>query len=104
MTLMTSQDITQIVHGGEGMNEAKIAILGLIICIIALVGFLVTTVMLTKGYRRTIDQQNATIQRLINREPVTYAETGTTLQKPSKEVYAAWGNQMLNIDEDEGRS
>jgi hypothetical protein len=52
----------------------------------------------------TIERQNDTIQRLINREPVTYAEVGKTPVKPTREVYAAWGNQTVNIDEDESRS
>lgn len=51
--------------------------------------------------QRTIDRQQDTIQRLINREPVTYSEVGRTPTKPSREVYAAWGNQTVNLDEDE---
>jgi len=50
--------------------------------------------------QRTIDRQQDTINRLINREPVTYQEVGTKPPKPNREVYAAWGNQMVNIDED----
>lgn len=56
-----------------------------------------------RNLQRTIDRQQDTINRLINREPVTYAETGQKSPKPVKEVYAAWGNQMINIDEDESR-
>lgn len=48
----------------------------------------------------TIDRQNDTIQRLISREPVTYQETGQAPQKPSKEIYAAWGSQMVDLDKD----
>jgi hypothetical protein len=48
-----------------------------------------------------VNDQNETIQRLINREPGTYAETGQKPNKPAKEAYAAWGNQVVNIDEDE---
>lgn len=72
--------------------------------IIAFLGYLIGSMWVIKSQRGQLERQQDTIKRLINREPVTYAETGTTPQKPSKEVYAAWGNQMLNIDEDEGRS
>lgn len=51
--------------------------------------------------QRTIDRQQDTINRLINREPVTYAETGQTPQKPERLAYAAWGNQIVNLDEDQ---
>ncbi|CAM4098467.1 hypothetical protein L1N85_10730 [Paenibacillus alkaliterrae] len=51
--------------------------------------------------QRTIYRQNDTIQRLISREPVTYQEVGAKPTKPNREVYAAWGNQLINIDEDE---
>lgn len=79
-------------------------VLGLCIVLTSIVGLLITTTMLTKGYRRTIDRQQDTIERLINREPVTYAETGQKPTQPIKERYAAWGNQMINLDEDESRS
>ena len=54
--------------------------------------------------QKTIDRQQDTIQHLINRDPVTYEETGQKPPKPQKEVYAAWGNQVVNLDEDESRS
>jgi hypothetical protein len=53
---------------------------------------------------KLIKAQQETIQRLINREPVTYQETGAAPPKQSRETYAAWGAQMVNLDEDEGRS
>ncbi len=49
---------------------------------------------------KLIQRQQDTIQRLVNREPVTYAETGAEPRKPIKESYAAWGNQMIHIDDD----
>lgn len=59
------------------------------------------TMYVTYTKDRTIKQQQETINRLINREPVTYAVVGTTPKRPSKERYAAWGNEMVDLDEDE---
>lgn len=50
--------------------------------------------------RRTIEAQQATIFKLVSNTPVTYQETGQTPQKPSKEIYAAWGSQMVDLDKD----
>lgn len=51
--------------------------------------------------KRIVDSQRDTISRLINREPVTYQEVGTKQSKPNREIYAAWGNQMVDMNEDE---
>lgn len=74
--------------------------IALFICIFSLLSVTVQYLH-TKHLQRTIDRQQDTIHRLINREPVTYTETGQTPQKDERFVYAAWGNQMVNIDEDE---
>ena len=50
--------------------------------------------------QRTIDRQQDTIQRLINREPVTYAETGQEQHKAPRQFYAAWGAQIVDLSED----
>lgn len=57
----------------------------------------------SKRFKTAIDRQNDTIQRLINREPVTYAEVNSKPQKPQKEIYAAWGAQMVDLDEEESQ-
>lgn len=57
--------------------------------------------MHVKGLQRTIDRQHDTIQKLINREPVTYEEVGQKATRPVQERYAAWGSQMVNIEEEE---
>lgn len=54
-----------------------------------------------KRFQRIIDRQNDTIHRLITHQPVTYAEVGKEPQKRNKQVYAAWGAQMVDLDEDE---
>lgn len=54
-----------------------------------------------QSLQHTIDHQKDTIQRLVNREPVTYAEVGMKPQKPIRERYAAWGAQMVDLDEEE---
>lgn len=51
-----------------------------------------------------ISKQNDTIQKLINREPVTYAETGTKPQNKPTERYSAWAGQMVDMNEEESRS
>ena len=63
--------------------------------------YLVISIILNnREHRRTVNRLNDTIQRLVNREPVTYKEVGAKPPKPNREVYAAWGNQMVNMDED----
>lgn len=80
------------------MNDGYV--LALVVCIFSMV---VTGIhyLYAKNLQRIVSDQNETIQRLINREPVTYAETGQKPYKVAKESYAAWGNQVVNIDEDE---
>lgn len=72
----------------------NIIILSLLLIVIAINHFE------CRSKQRIIDRQNDTIQRLINREPVTYSETGQPPPKRSKEVYAAWGAQMVDLDRD----
>jgi hypothetical protein len=85
------------------MSVTELATLSLVVCGLFLMAFIVQTYE-RRALQRTIDRQNDTIQRLINREPVTYAEVGTNPSKPVRERYAAWGAQMVNLDEDESRS
>lgn len=58
---------------------------------------------MNKSNEKLIHAQQDTIQRLINREPVTYEETGQTPRKQERTVYAAWGAQMVDMNEDESR-
>lgn len=48
---------------------------------------------------RIIEQQQETIQKLINREPVTYKELNVEPPKRSTERYAAWGSQTFDIED-----
>jgi hypothetical protein len=59
---------------------------------------------ISESKERLIQAQQDTIHKLLNREPVTYAEVGTKPTKKATDVYAAWGSQMVNIDEDEQHS
>ena len=64
--------------------------------------YLVISIALNnREHSRTVTRLNDTIIRLVNREPVTYQEVGVNPPKPDRTVYAAWGNQMVNMDEDE---
>lgn len=49
----------------------------------------------------TIDKQQDTIKRLLEREPVTYQEVGKEPPKPSREYYSAWSNQIIDASEPE---
>lgn len=70
----------------------------LLICAITLL-LSIGQCIISKGLYRTIDRQQETIQRLINREPVTYTETGQPPPKPVRESFAAWGNEVVNVEE-----
>lgn len=82
------------------MDIYELSIVFMVTIFLFLCGFL-SQINDRRRLQRIIERQNDTIQRLINREPVTYAEVGAKPQKPVRETYAAWGNQMVNIDEDE---
>ena len=59
--------------------------------------------MMTRSKDKLIQAQQDTIQKLLNREPVTYAEVGQEPNKPITERYSAWGNRIHDIkdfDED----
>jgi hypothetical protein len=46
--------------------------------------------------QRTVDKQQDTIQRLINREPVTYAEVNAEPPTAAREFYSAWGGETID--------
>lgn len=46
--------------------------------------------------QRTVDKQQDTIQRLINREPVTYTEVGQNAPHTAREFYSAWGGETID--------
>lgn len=51
-------------------------------------------VYINKSKDRLIWAQQETMQKLLNREPVTYAEVGQEPNKPNTERYSAWGNRI----------
>ena len=65
----------------------------------ALIVLMIYTVMQYNRFQHMIEQQQNTIQRLVNKEPVTYAEIGTEPLKPERIVYSAWGNEEVNLRE-----
>lgn len=66
---------------------------------VALIVLMLYTVTQYNRLQRVIEQQHGTIQRLISKEPVTYAEVGTEPPKPERIVYSAWGNEEIDIKE-----
>lgn len=99
---MTSHKKKQAVDGGERMDYQLLGVF--LVCFFIIILLWIINKSTIKGLQSTIDRQQDTIQRLINREPVTYAEVGSKPSKKSTDVYAAWGSQMVNIDEDEQHS
>jgi hypothetical protein len=53
-----------------------------------------------KRYEKLIEGYTDTIQRLINREPVTYKEVGKEAPEPKYERYSAWSGQTIDIRDD----
>lgn len=49
-----------------------------------------------KRLEQTIASQQDTIQRLVNREPVTYTEVGQDAPQPAREFYSAWGGETID--------
>lgn len=43
-----------------------------------------------------VQSQQDTIQRLVNREPVTYTEVGQDAPQPAREFYSAWGGETID--------
>jgi hypothetical protein len=56
---------------------------------------------MNKSHEKLVNAQQDTINKLLNREPVTYVETGQKQPKQSKESYAAWGNQTVDTSEEQ---
>lgn len=77
----------------------------------AIIAFVVTPLMImllsswwlqskiNKSNEKLIQAQQETIYRLINREPVTYAETNTEPTQPIQDSFSAWGNRMLTKED-----
>lgn len=59
----------------------------------------VYSMWIIRGLKTLINRQNDTIQRLLDREPVTYAEVNKEPPKRTTERFAAWGNQIVDMDE-----
>ena len=55
--------------------------------------------LMNKSKDKLIWAQQDTIQKLLNREPVTYAEAGAKPPKKNTEQYVAWGNTTVDMDE-----
>lgn len=45
---------------------------------------------------KLVTSQQDTIQRLVNREPVTYTEVGQDVPQPPREFYSAWGGETID--------
>jgi hypothetical protein len=45
---------------------------------------------------KTLANQQDTIQRLVNREPVTYQEVGKEAPEPKYERYSAWSGETID--------
>jgi len=92
------------VHGGDSMEvKYAIALFGCVPLMIMLVSSWYFQAQMNKSHQKLINTQQDTISKLLNREPVTYAEVGNTNRpKVEKTVYAAWGNQTVNLDTEDG--
>lgn len=66
---------------------------------LALLVIIVCTSIHSSRQQRTIDRQQDTIQKLLNREPVTYKEVGKAEPKEEEVRYSAWGSRMLTKDD-----
>ncbi|CAH1205671.1 hypothetical protein PAECIP111893_02390 [Paenibacillus plantiphilus] len=79
------------------MTTDMVVMLGIAgVLVIVVLACLVT---IYRNLHRLIERQQDTIQRLINHEPVTYTETGQKPPKPVRESFAAWGNEVVNVEE-----
>jgi hypothetical protein len=47
---------------------------------------------------KLVQAQQDTINKLLNREPVTYAEVGQP--KKTREIYSAWAGEMVDMNEE----
>lgn len=77
------------------MVDLQVLILGLSLCALCLV--LLTII---RYLQRTIESQQQTIQKLLNREPVTYKETGQQPKK-TRTVYSAWAGEEVDLNEEQ---
>lgn len=59
----------------------------------------VSIILNNKNHRKDIQTMSDTIQKLLNREPVTYKEVGKTEPKEEEVRYSAWGSRMLTKDD-----
>lgn len=86
----------KVVHGGERMGLKVTYIIctsSLIVCFIAY------SLWIIRSLQRTIKDQNETIQKLLNREPVTYKEVNTQPPKLDTDRPIAWGGTIAGRDE-----
>lgn len=82
--------------GGDRLGQA----IAIIILLVSAVAQLYVINRLHKSCIKTLSNQQGTIQRLINREPVTYQEVGKEAPEPKYERYSAWSGEMVDINEE----
>jgi cytochrome oxidase assembly protein ShyY1 len=70
--------------------------------LVAAIGGIMTAaygIWIVRNQQKTIKAQQDTIQKLLNREPVTYKEVGKPEPKEEEVRYSAWGSRMLTKDD-----
>lgn len=60
---------------------------------------ILSIVLNNREHRKQLQAQQDTIQKLLNREPVTYKEVGAQPPKPDTDRFVAWGGTIANRDE-----
>ena len=66
---------------------------------LALLVIIIVTSIHTTRQQTTIDKQFETIQKLLNREPVTYKEVNVKPPKQDTDRPIAWGGRIADRDE-----
>lgn len=64
-----------------------------------LIAFIILQNVVIKNHRQTMKDQQETIQKLLNREPVTYKEVNVAPPKPDTDRPIAWGGMIGNREE-----
>lgn len=82
-------------RGGDWMHWQDINM-------VAAIGGVLTTlygVWVIRSQQKTIEAQQITIQKLLNREPVSYKEVNAKPPKPDTDRPIAWGGIIADRDE-----
>ena len=93
---MISQNQRAAAYGGDRLGQA----LAFIILAVTLCAHILYVINRDRKYNKLIASQQDTIQRLVNREPVTYQEVGKDAPEPICQRYSAWANETIDLRDD----